>query len=100
VEARWLASALESAGASVVAVSDRSGAVFHRNRLDVRSLLEFVEKEDVVFGYPDADSMSAEEMMQLPCDVLALSVGQELRVSPKARVVVEAGGRLNCVVRK
>src|SRR5437763_379676 len=37
VEARWLASALESAGACVMAVSDRSGAVFHRNRLDVRA---------------------------------------------------------------
>jgi glutamate dehydrogenase (NAD(P)+) len=99
-ESRWLASALESARASVVAVSDKSGAVFHRSRLDVRPLLEFVEKEDVVFGYPHAESMSAEEMMQLSCDVLVLSAGQELRVSPKARVVVEAGGKVNCMLRK
>src|SRR3954468_14255568 len=33
IEARWLASALESADACVMAVSDRSGALFHRNRL-------------------------------------------------------------------
>jgi glutamate dehydrogenase (NAD(P)+) len=99
-ESRWLASALESAGASVVAVSDRSGAVFHRTRLEVRALLEFVEKEEVVFGYGEAESLSAEEMMLLPCDVLVLTAGQELRVAAKAHVVVEAGGRVNCMLRK
>jgi glutamate dehydrogenase (NAD(P)+) len=99
-ESRSLASAFETAGAGVVAVSDRSGAVLHRSHLDVRSLLEFVEKEDVVFGYPGAESISTEEMMQLPCDVLVLSVGQELRVSPKARLVVETGGKVSCILRK
>ncbi len=99
-QSRWLVSALESAGAKVVAVSDRSGAVFHSSRLDVRALLEWVGKEDVVFGYREAESLSAEEMMQLPCDALVLSSAQELRVIPKARMVVEAGGRVNCMLHE
>ncbi len=99
-EARWLASALDGAGARVVAVSDRSGAVFHRSRLEVPNLLEYVQQEDVVFGFPNAQSMSAEEMMQLPCDLLVLATGQELRVQTKARVVVEAGGKIHSQQRK
>lgn len=99
-EARWIASALDTAGARVIAVSDRSGAVFHRSHLEVRSLEDYVAKEEVVFEYPDAQAISAEEMMQLPCDVLLLTSGQELRVPAQAKMVVEAGGILNCMLHK
>jgi len=95
-EVRWVASALDAAGGRLVAVCDRSGALFHRSRLDLRPLMEYVEKEDVVYGYPDAQAMSAEEMMQLPCEVLILGPGYDLVTSTKARMVVENGGAVNC----
>jgi len=95
-ESRLAASALDAAGGRIVAVCDRSGAVFHRSRVDLRPLLEYVDKEDVVFGYPDAQPMSAEEMMQLPCDVLLLGPGYDLVTPTKARMVVECGGIVNC----
>jgi glutamate dehydrogenase (NAD(P)+) len=95
-EIRWVASALDAAGGRLVAVCDRSGALFHRSRLDLRPLMEYVEKEDVVYGYPDAQAMSAEEMMQLPCEVLILGPGYDLVTSTKARMVVENGGAVNC----
>ena len=95
-ESRCVASALDTAGARIVAVCDRSGAVFHRSRLELPPLLEYLEKEDVVFGYPDAQSMSAEEMMQLPFDVLILGPGHDLLTATKARMVLECGGAVNC----
>ena len=95
-EARALALALDGVGARIVAVCDRSGAVFHRSRLDLRPLTEYVEKEDVVYGYPEAQPMSTEEMMQLPCDVLILGPGYDLVTSTKAKMVVENGGAVNC----
>lgn len=93
---RSLASALDDAGGRIVAVGDRSGALFHRSQLDLRPLLEYVEKEDVVYGYPDAQAITAEEMAQLPCDVLILGAGHDLTTSTKARMVVENGGAVNC----
>ncbi len=95
-DARRLVQALDDAGARVVAVCDRSGGVFHRSRLDLRPLLEYVEKEEVVFGFPDAQAISADEMMQLPCDVLILGPGYDLSTPTKARMVIENGGLVNC----
>lgn len=92
MEGRWLASAIEGSGGNVVAVCDRSGAIFHRSRLEVKDVLQHVHDQDVVFGYPDASAISADEMMRLPVDVLVLTPGSELRGPTDARIVVEAGG--------
>lgn len=83
---------LEQAGARVIAVSDSSGAVYHRTNLNVGLLRQHVQCEGVVFGYPEAQSIGFDEMLQIPCDVLVLSDAQELHIKPVAGVVIEAGG--------
>jgi glutamate dehydrogenase (NAD(P)+) len=100
VESRQLASTLSTFRARVIAVSDRSGALFQSNGLDPHLLCEYFDKEGVVFGYPDAEAISAEELSQLACDVLILTSGHELRLPTKAQIVVEAGGLVNCMLRK
>ncbi len=93
--ARTIAVELQKAGAKVIGVSDQSGAVFQRNGLSVASLSSFVEREKVVFGYPEADGMSFDDLLQQPSDVLVASAGQEVRTRPQATLVLEAGGKVH-----
>lgn len=97
-EARAFASEIESAGTRVIAVSDQSGAIFHPTGLDVSSVIRYVQKEEVVFGYLDGQAMSEEDMLQLPADVLVLSAGHTPSLPKQARIIVEAGGRAGSAV--
>jgi glutamate dehydrogenase (NAD(P)+) len=85
---------LELAGARIVAVADCSGAVYQRAGLNLELLREHVAREDVVFGFAEAQSMSLEDMMRTECDVLALSDGHEMKAKPAAKMIVEAGGKI------
>ena len=57
-------------GAKVVAVSDVSGAVYDERGLDPRHLKSFAEETGSVVGYPRADSLTNEELLELKVDVL------------------------------
>jgi glutamate dehydrogenase/leucine dehydrogenase len=83
---------LELAGARVVAVSDCSGAVCRRSGLNVELLREHVTREDVVFGFSEAQLISFSEMLNFECDVLILGDVHELPVRPAAKLMIEAGG--------
>lgn len=90
--AQNLASELELAGARVIAVTDSSGAVYRRTGLNIEMLRRHVSKEGVVFGFVEGEQISFEEMIQLPCDVLLLADGEELKFAHAAKMVVEVSG--------
>jgi glutamate dehydrogenase (NAD(P)+) len=58
-------------GARVVAVSDVSGGIHNDAGLDIDAVLSHVEKNQFLEGYPDADHISNEQLLELECDVLA-----------------------------
>ena len=66
----WAARAMHERGAKVVAVSDVSGAVYDERGLDPRHLKSFAEETGSVAGYPRADSLTNEELLELKVDVL------------------------------
>ena len=66
----WTARAMHERGAKVVAVSDVSGAVYDERGLDPRHLKHYAEETGTVVGYPRADALTKEELLELKVDVL------------------------------
>ena len=66
----WAARAMHERGAKVVAVSDVSGAVYDERGLDPRHLKHYAEETGTVGGYPRADALTGEELLELNVDVL------------------------------
>jgi glutamate dehydrogenase (NAD(P)+) len=58
------------AGATVIAVSDKSGGVIDPAGLDVPALARWVRERRQLAGYPKADAITNEELLTLECDVL------------------------------
>jgi len=85
---------LQEAGIKVVAVSDSRGGIHCSQGLDVRRVIRHKAEHGSVVGYPGADCLSNEELLEVPCDVLVPAALEEVihernadRI--KAKVVVE-----------
>ncbi|GAA5081473.1 glutamate dehydrogenase (NAD(P)+) [Thermocatellispora tengchongensis] len=88
------ARSLAAAGCRIVAVSDATGAVTDPSGLDVGALLEHHAEAGGVRGYPRADALSHDELLELDVDVLvpaalegAIHAGNASRI--RAGLVVE-----------
>jgi glutamate dehydrogenase (NAD(P)+) len=57
-------------GARIIAVSDSRGGIFNRNGLDLFALNQHVAARGTVAGFPEAEPISNEELLLLPCDIL------------------------------
>jgi glutamate dehydrogenase (NAD(P)+) len=58
-------------GAKIVALSDVSGGITNPRGLDVASVKAHVVENEHLAGYPHADAITNEELLSIPCDVLA-----------------------------
>ena len=66
-----LARLVTDEGALVVALSDSSGGLHAPKGLDVASVLAHKSEHGTLEGYAAADAISNDELLLLPCDVLA-----------------------------
>lgn len=66
-----LADILHVRGCRVIGVSDECGAIFNAKGLDVPRLLSYVSQSNTPVGFPGAESVERDELLELPCDVLA-----------------------------
>jgi glutamate dehydrogenase (NAD(P)+) len=66
----WFARLAYEAGGVIVAVSDITGAVRHREGLDIPALVEHVAATGGVAGFAGGDPLPADELLFEPCDVL------------------------------
>jgi glutamate dehydrogenase (NAD(P)+) len=58
-------------GVKIIGVGDVSTGLHNANGLDVNSLLEHVRQHGFLKGYPGADEISNNELLELKCDILA-----------------------------
>jgi glutamate dehydrogenase (NAD(P)+) len=83
-------------GAKIVGVSDRFGAIYHAEGLDVRELMEIVKRGGKVEEHEGPhDVLTNDELLIAPCDVLipaALDeqIHQDNADQVKAKVIIEA----------
>jgi glutamate dehydrogenase (NAD(P)+) len=71
------AAELDRLGARVIAVSDVSGGLHREDGLDVAALHAFVAEHGSLAGYAQADRLSNEQLLELPCDVLVLAARED-----------------------
>jgi len=91
----WTARLIGSLGVRVVAVSDVTGGVHREDGLDVQALYDHAREARGVAGFPGADAMTNEDLLELGVDVLVpaaldrvIHQGNAGRV--KARAILEA----------
>jgi glutamate dehydrogenase (NAD(P)+) len=57
-------------GSTVVAVSDVSGGIYNRSGLDVVDCMKWVKEKGTLKGYPKAEPISNEDLLELDVDIL------------------------------
>jgi glutamate dehydrogenase (NAD(P)+) len=86
---------MQELGVRVIAVSDSRGAAFNPQGIDALGALEHKRKTGSVATLPGADSMSNQELLELPCDILVPAalegvITKDNAPRVKARIMAEA----------
>jgi glutamate dehydrogenase (NAD(P)+) len=81
-------------GCKVIAISDINGAIHDPKGIDVLQLIAYQKQHGTILGFPDAESMPADELLTLRCDLLVpaalqnqITAANASRV--KARFIIE-----------
>ncbi len=61
---------LNEMGATVVAVSDSQGGIYNRHGLSISDVSAYKQNTGSVVGFPEADRVTNQELLELPCDIL------------------------------
>lgn len=86
---------LHDLGARIVGVSDSSGGIYNPNGLDIPAVQRHKAESGSVVDFPEADNLTNEELLELPCDIL-LPAALEEQITErnadriKARLIAEA----------
>lgn len=86
---------LNEIGATIIAVSDSKGGIYNPGGLRPDAVIQHKERTGSVVGFPEADAVSNEELLELPCDILVpaalenqITARNASRI--KARIIGEA----------
>jgi glutamate dehydrogenase (NAD(P)+) len=66
----WTARLLHEMGCRIIAVSDVAGGVRNARGLDIPKLLEHHRRAGSVMGFPGAEAVTNQELLELECDIL------------------------------
>jgi glutamate dehydrogenase (NAD(P)+) len=85
---------LAKEGATIVAVSDKSGGLYNPKGLDVPDLIRWTQERRQLIGYPRAEPVGNTEVLTLDCDVLLPAALENVITSKnapkiKAKVICE-----------
>jgi glutamate dehydrogenase (NAD(P)+) len=85
---------MEELGLTIVAVSDKSGALYHPKGLPIRELQQHVRQRRFLSEYKEAEHLTNDEMLTLDCDVLVPAAMENVITSQnasaiKARIICE-----------
>ncbi|MBS1893909.1 MAG: Glu/Leu/Phe/Val dehydrogenase [Actinobacteria bacterium] len=89
------AAELQARGGRVVGLSDAEGAIVDRSGLDVTAVANWAEEHGTVAGFPQAESIPRDSLLEIPCDVLVPAAMEEQITAANAsrlqcRLVAEA----------
>jgi glutamate dehydrogenase (NAD(P)+) len=78
---------LAKEGATVVAVSDKSGGIVNPKGLDIPDVIAWAREHRHLDGYPRAEKISNEELLTIDCDVLLPAALENVITSKNARKI-------------
>lgn len=67
---RAAAKKMQKIGTTVVAVSDYTGGIYNPKGLDLEHVSAYIAKNKTLSGYPEAEAITNEQLLELPCDIL------------------------------
>jgi glutamate dehydrogenase (NAD(P)+) len=77
-------------GAKVIAISDISGGYYNKEGIDIPDAIQYMtDNNRSIEGYPSADPISNEELLQLTCDVL-IPAAKEDQINSKNAHQIDA----------
>jgi glutamate dehydrogenase (NAD(P)+) len=62
--------ALARHGVKIIAISDVMGGIYNRQGIDLWKLEKHAQTEQTVAGFPEAERISNEQLLELPCEIL------------------------------
>jgi glutamate dehydrogenase (NAD(P)+) len=82
-------------GCKVVAVSDTRGGIYHEAGLDPAAVLRYKQEHGSVVGFPRAQQVSVQEVLEVPCEILIPAATEGVITAKnadrvQARIVSEA----------
>ncbi|MEX0702582.1 MAG: Glu/Leu/Phe/Val dehydrogenase dimerization domain-containing protein [Planctomycetales bacterium] len=80
---------LSDLGVKIIGVSDLTTGVYDPKGLSVESLLKYVAEHRFLQGYPEAQAITNQELLELHCDILVPAALQN-------QLTAENAGRINC----
>jgi len=85
---------LHEQGSRIVALSDSRGGIYNPKGIDPRAVQRFKQETGSLVGFPEADTVTNAELLELPCDILvpAALEGQITRRNAariRAKIVAE-----------
>ena len=86
---------LDDRGATIVAISERASGIWSDQGIDIEAAGKYYKDNGTLVDFPDAESISNEELLTCECDVLipaAMENTVDAAVAPEiqAKVIVEA----------
>jgi glutamate dehydrogenase (NAD(P)+) len=70
---------LEEAGCTIVAVSEDYGGIYNPLGLSIRRAFEYRQREKTLRGFPGAQEISNQDLLEVECDVLVpAAIGNQL----------------------
>jgi len=85
---------LQRKGVAITAVSTSKGGIYSSKGLNLAQVLEYYRSNGNLNGFPGCDSISNDELLSIPCDILVPSalgnaINRDNAVSVKARIIAE-----------
>src|SRR5712692_4352723 len=82
-------------GCRIVAVSDTQGGIYDESGLDPAAVLRFKQERGTVVGFPHVQTVSIQEVLEVPCDILIPAATEGVITTAnadrvQARIVAEA----------
>jgi len=62
--------AMYNKGATVIAVGDYSGGIYCEDGLDIEALIQYVDENECLTGFPGSDPIDNADVLELNCDIL------------------------------
>lgn len=76
-------------GVKIIAVSDVRGGIYNPNGLDLWKLGEHLNQHRTVAGFPEAEPITNEQLLLIPCDIL-------VPAAMERQITAENAGRIQC----
>ena len=85
---------MENLGMRIVAVSDKSGGIYHPDGLKIRDVLQHTRQRRFLSDYKEAEHITNDDLITLDCDVLVPAAMENVITSHnagaiKARIICE-----------